>query len=257
MECYKFLHTRDLDRVLIEGTVKIASLSHYRQLEERQWIADRLEGTVEVKMTEGLLVTGNEISSFTPSGYPLSVVASGGGRILIGSGVTLRYVHPEAFLFCASHGDLISLTKAMCEEPMDDPYDACVRINDLQFLAHRLFYRGRIKEMSNTKIKDLFTHFAVSTIEYRNLSLDQKSMVAPPAPPSPFIKHNNPFPRQREVRIAFVGPRQPLPSKTLIVNIPHPGEMFVELFRGAPTRATPDPVAVPGAVDPPLSVAPA
>jgi hypothetical protein len=32
---YKFLHARDLDAVLNDGTVKIGSLSHYRGLERR------------------------------------------------------------------------------------------------------------------------------------------------------------------------------------------------------------------------------
>jgi hypothetical protein len=37
MTDYKFLHTRDIDRVLIDETVRISSLAHFRQMEQEQW----------------------------------------------------------------------------------------------------------------------------------------------------------------------------------------------------------------------------
>jgi hypothetical protein len=52
---YKFLHSHHLSRVL-EGTIRIGSLSHYRSLEGEQWIADRLEGSVEFD-PQGMVIT--------------------------------------------------------------------------------------------------------------------------------------------------------------------------------------------------------
>jgi hypothetical protein len=85
MPYYKFLHSIHMDNILINGTLRVSSLSYYRRLEGPQWIADRLEGSIEVKMTEGLVVTGNEISSFTPEGFPLLVKADTGGKIVLGN----------------------------------------------------------------------------------------------------------------------------------------------------------------------------
>jgi hypothetical protein len=231
MSCYKFLHSVHIDKIVIDGTVTISSLSYYRQLEEPQWIADRLEGSIEVNLTEGLVVSGNEVSSFTPEGFPLPVRADTGGKIILGNKVILNYKHPDVFVYCASQGDLAPLTEAMCGDTKN-PYDACVRIVDMELLAHRMFYRGRILEMGGTKVGDVFSYFRCAPVEYCNLSLDQKTMTTRPPPPSPFVKHHDPFPRQREVRIAFFEPRQVLPSQTLTIKIPRPKEIFIEEIRG-------------------------
>jgi hypothetical protein len=224
---YKFLHSVHIDNILIDGTVRISSLSYYRKLEEPQWIADRLEGSIEVNLTEGLVVTGDEISSFTPEGFPLPVRAGTGGKLIILDNIILNFKLPDVFVFCASQGDLALLTEAMCGDSKN-PYDACVRIMDMELLAHRMFYRGRVLEMGSAKIGDVFSAFRCAPVEYCNLSLDQKTMTTRPPPPSPFIKHHDPFPRQREVRVAFIAPRQVLPSETLTIKIPRPKEIFIE-----------------------------
>lgn len=57
---YKFLHTRHVDDVLTGGKVKIASLSHYRNMESNdRWIADNLEGSVLIAPGE-MVITENE-----------------------------------------------------------------------------------------------------------------------------------------------------------------------------------------------------
>jgi hypothetical protein len=230
MRYYKFLHSVHVDNILIGGTVRISSLSYYRELERPQWIADRLEGSIEVNMTEGLVVTGDEVSSFTPEGFPLLVRADTGGKITLGNEVILNYKHRDVFVFCASQGDLAPLTEATCGDT-ENPYDACVRIMDMELLAHRMFHRGSILEMGGAKVGHVFSYFRCAPVEYCNLSLDQKKMTTRPPPPSPFIKHHDPFPRQREVRIAFFEPRQVLPLETLTIKIPRPKEIFVEEFR--------------------------
>jgi hypothetical protein len=222
-----------MDNILINGTLRVSSLSYYRRLEGPQWISDRLEGSIEVKMTEGLVVTGNEISSFTPEGFPLLVKADTGGKGVLGGQIVLNFRHPETFVFCASQGDLAPLTEAMCRDT-DQPYDACVRIRDMQLLLHRMYYRGRILEMDGAKVNSVFSYGCWAPVEYHNLSLDQKTMAGRPQPPSPFTKHHDPFPRQREVRIAFFEPRQVLLVETLTIKIPRPKEIFVEEFRGTP-----------------------
>jgi hypothetical protein len=47
---YKFLDTRDIDRVLVDGTMIISSLEYFRRLDEAEWadIGDPLEGASEL-----------------------------------------------------------------------------------------------------------------------------------------------------------------------------------------------------------------
>jgi hypothetical protein len=174
-------------------------------------------------------VEGDEASPFTPEGFPLLVEADTGGKIILGKDVILNYQHTEVFIFCASQGDLASLTEAMCEDT-ENPYDAYVRIVDMELLAHRMFHRGTVVEMNSAKVSHVFTHFSCAPVVYNNLSLDQKKITTRPLPPSPFIKHHDPFPKQREVRIAFQ-PRQVLPLETLTIKIPRPKQIFIEEFR--------------------------
>jgi hypothetical protein len=206
-------------------------------LEHRQWIADRLEGSVEVRLTQGLVVTGNEVSEFTPPGYNLPIVAGSGGKIVVGEQVILNFQHtPEVFVFCLSQGDLSELTEVMCQDG-ERPYDACIQVNDIQLLGHRMYYSGEILEMNGVKVNKLFTSGRWAPVEYRDLSLDQKNITSRPEPPSPFVKHNDPFPAQREVRIAFFEPRRTLQAETLTIKIPRPEQIFTEVFRNRSERS--------------------
>jgi hypothetical protein len=45
---YKFLHTKDIDRVLRESTLKVSSLKYFRDDKQKPWIGDRLEGSIEL-----------------------------------------------------------------------------------------------------------------------------------------------------------------------------------------------------------------
>jgi hypothetical protein len=236
MGYYKFLHSVHLDNILRDGTLRVSSLSYYRRLEDRQWIADRLEGSVEVRLTQGLAVTGNEVSEFTPPGYNPQVVAGSGGKIVLGEQVILNFQHPEVFVFCLSQGDLSELTEVMCQHG-DRPYDACIQVNDIQLLGHRMYYSGKILEMNGVKVNELFTSGRWAPVEYKDLSLDQKNIRCRPEPPSPFVKHNDPFPVQREVRIALFEPRRTLPAETLTIKIPRPEQIFTEVFRNRSERS--------------------
>jgi hypothetical protein len=227
MAVYKFLQSIHTDRLLIDGTVRISALSFYRELEGEQWIADRLEGSVEVNI-DHLVVTGNEAGELAPLGYPLVARADAGGMIVVENCI-FSYQHPDAFIFCASQGDLPSLTESMCRD-RTTRYEACVRIVDLELLAHRMFYRGAVVEMDGAKVSHLFTEFRSAPVVYKGLSRPQQ-MGRPPSP-SPFLKHDV-FAGQREVRIAFQ-PRQPIPLRTLTIKIPRPESIFVEEFRNRP-----------------------
>jgi hypothetical protein len=104
---YKFLHSHHLTRVL-EGTIRIGSLSHYRRLEGEQWIADRLEGSVEFD-PQGMVITeeDNKLDPMLPPSLAgRHVKVSTGGRITYAPGVKFTIQHPEVYLFSASIGDL-------------------------------------------------------------------------------------------------------------------------------------------------------
>jgi Transposase zinc-ribbon domain len=112
-----------------------------------------LRGSVEEKMTQGLGVTGNEASAFTAEGFNLPVVAASGGKIVVGNQVTFGFQHPEVFVFCLSQGNLLDLTEAMCGYGKQ-PYDACVKIGDVQLLGHRMYHTYPVDTQSHIMYYD-------------------------------------------------------------------------------------------------------
>jgi hypothetical protein len=198
MADYKFLHTRDVNHVLVDGTVRLSGLAHYRQMEGQQWIADRLEGRSEVKV-EHWKYSPHEAPSFAPAGESAPIYADASSTVVVENSVfEYRLPDPEPFMFCAARGELQTLALTMCEGA--DRYDACLRIDDLYRLAHRMFYRGLVLEFEGARTYRVFRDFQVTSVSYDNHSRNQEQRLPPP--PSPFRKHAV-FSSQSEVRIAF------------------------------------------------------
>ena len=146
--CYKFLDSRDIERVLGDGTVgtiKVGSASYYRSLEAAEWgtIADPLEAasalTVKEKMvlTEGSpeLDIANKANIGLGAFQNFAVVESG-GRVEIAAGVKFIHTTSELFIFSAAEGDLDKLTQDICVKA-ERPYDACLKISDLGALRDK------------------------------------------------------------------------------------------------------------------------
>lgn len=55
---YKFLDSKDIDRVMVDGTIMVSSLEYFRGLEEAEWadIADALEGASELTIGENFVL---------------------------------------------------------------------------------------------------------------------------------------------------------------------------------------------------------
>ncbi|MDQ2803685.1 MAG: hypothetical protein M3Y41_13775 [Pseudomonadota bacterium] len=225
MPDYKFLNSAHINCIIVDGTVRISTLSYYRKLEKEQWIADCLEGSVGVNISN-LSKNSNEDLGFAPKGFPEIYGAGTGNGMVFIRDTEIRYYSQDTFIFSASRGDLPSLTKTMCQDSKD-PYDACVRIVNMELLAHRMFHRGVVVEMGNTKVNRLFSHFHCAPVVYDDLRRDPKTTRLPQ--PSPFLKHST-FAPQREIRIALQ-PRQAIPLQNLTIKIPHPEKAFVEEFR--------------------------
>lgn len=121
----------------------------------------------------------------------------------------------------------------MCREWQDDPYDACIKITDMGWLAHRIFFRGVIPELGGAKMSNICKGFTWQDVTYDVLRRDA-SMGQTPSP-SPFLKDIH-FARQREIRIVFV-PREPTTRSTFTVQIPKPGHLFDEMFRVVPASS--------------------
>ena len=211
---YKYLYSVDLDRILVDGTIRIRTLSYYRDLEGTQWIADHLEGLVKVKLDQFLLRPG-ESTAFAPTGYRDIERPPTAGNLYL-QDVVLSYLHADVFIFCASRGDLSSLSETMCQNNgyphhACDRYDACVRIADLEHLAHRIFHRGVIVRSEGTeRVSDFFGGCRCGVVTYAELCRNQNTSRLPS--PSPFLKDND-FRSQCEVRIAFY-PLRSLPLHT-------------------------------------------
>jgi hypothetical protein len=118
----------------------------------------------------------------------------------------------------------------MCRKTAE-AYDACIRIMDIRHFAHRLLYRGRVQELNNKKMTDLFCRIECSEVKYDVLARGPDLGQAPEASPS--LKDVQ-FADQKEFRIAlFPFPGVKISHSSLIVNIPRPLQLFEEIFREA------------------------
>lgn len=223
---YKFLHAQHASAVLEAGTVKIGSLSHYRNLEGDQWIADKLEGRVVIE-PGAITISENEdkLTPLLPHSLRNHVRAESGGTITYAPGVKITIEHPDAYIFSATIGDLTKLKDVMCRDSAER-YDACIGINSIEHLAHRMFFRGRSLNLNNTRMSRLFSGFECSPVKYDILSRTTELGRAPEA--SPFLKDVK-FEAQSEYRIAF-WPRQPIAQPTLLIGIPRPRQLFHAVF---------------------------
>jgi len=224
---YKFLHAPHVGAVLNTGTVKIGSLSHYRALEGGdQWIADRLEGRVEIEPGE-VVVSENEdnVTPLLPHSLRNHLRAESGGTIRFAPGVKITVEHPDVYVFSASIGDLTKLREIMCRESQEQ-YDSCIGIASIEQLAHRMFFRGKVLDFDGMKMSRLFAGFRCSEVSYDTLSRAPELGRAPEA--SPFLKDVR-FENQREYRIAF-WPHHAIQQSSLIVQLPRPDQLFHGVF---------------------------
>lgn len=227
MPVYKFLRTSDVDRVLVDGTVRISSLEHFRRLEaSRQWIADRDEGSARLEI-QNLSVTGgpgDAIAAATPPGS-VPLVSMAPGVTAQFENISFQWACPNVHIYSASRGEYRDHHKSMGT----DGYDACLEIRDIDLLAHRLLHRGHIRELANARMRNCFARCEIADVTY-------EAMVRPPGAgrlpaPSPFRK-DRAFAAQLEVRIAF----WPVPNVTVppvvTVVLDQGGDIFARVYRG-------------------------
>jgi hypothetical protein len=204
---YKFLDTKDIERVLVEGTIVISSLEYFRRLEEAEWadIGDPLEGASELKLKGDFVIHENspELDLINSANVGLGMfkqfaAVSGGGTIDM-SGA--RFVHqvPILFIFSVSTGAIGDLTERMCVNAKR-PYDACLGIADLGMLQRTAFGHGRVRNL-NCAVSDIFLPGLIRAVEYEPRSRDIRQ--GPVIEPSPFKKAER-FGGQSEVRVLFV-----------------------------------------------------
>jgi hypothetical protein len=230
MGYYKFLHSKDIHHVAAGETIRLSTLSHYRELEGgEQWIADHLEGAVAVGIRDLALEGQGGFSAYTPEGFGSPI----GGSASVKNCLFL-YICPEAYIFCASQGNLASLTEVMCDNATAAPYDACLRISDMRVLAHRIYHRGTVLEMDGARVRDLLGYPVCDTVTYSDLFFEQTSGMTRPLAPSPFRKHST-FDRQREVRIVFERASQAILPESITIRVPELKQLFVQEFSDRPT----------------------
>jgi hypothetical protein len=228
---YKFLHSKHLSKVLNDGTLKFGNLSHYRGLEHDQWIADRLEGSVQLD-PQGMVITEheNKLDHMLPSSLAgRHVHVASGGTVSFAPGVRITIQHPEVYLFSASSGDLEQLTAAMCRKDAE-AYDGCIHIADIAWLAHRVYFKGKVVELGDARVRNVFSELVYSEVTYEALSRTPEMERAPEA--SPLLKDIS-FAAQSEIRIVLV-PRQEMAHSMLTVRVPRPAQIFKEVFRDRP-----------------------
>jgi hypothetical protein len=231
---YKFLDTRDIDRVIDDGTLIVSSVSYFRTL-EASWgtIADPLEAASALTfggkfvLTEGspeLDIANN--AGIGQGAFKKFAVVDSGGKIDM-SGAKFIHTTPELFAYSAALGYLDELTLGMCVNA-ERPYDACIQIRDLGALRDRIFEVGRIRGL-DCKVSDLFEPGFIHPVEYEERTRDIRE--GPVIGPSPFKKDIR-FKSQSEVRLLLV-PKEgrEIPNQRLIIEIPAPQSLFEEVFR--------------------------
>lgn len=236
MSCqiFKFLDPNNVDDMLVRGTVRISTLSHFRKLEGEKWIADADEATTVVNASGAVVHSASDEPQFEtwgPPGFTNLSKASSGGWIIFGADARLSYVHPNCFIFCASQGEKETLVQAMCRDAKQ-PYEAAIRILlPLSLLAHRIYWRGTILELDNQPVRRFLQLVSSGPVTYDAVEHHHAAGQAPA--PSPFRKHPD-FAPQSEVRIVLV-PVQDLGRDQLTIKLPHPEKIFAEEFRSIPS----------------------
>jgi hypothetical protein len=165
---YKFLDPSDLEKVLVDGTLMISSVEYFRKLESQGQIGDALDSASEMTTPEKFVLTENsaELDLINNAGIPLFTGkfahVSGDGKIYAG-GMRLISVLP-GHIFCASFGELAEL-KSYFKETAERKYEACLRINSLDAILHRLFQTG-IEAQTGKRFQDFFDRYSIGSVTY-------------------------------------------------------------------------------------------
>jgi hypothetical protein len=232
----KFLHTKDIDKGLGDGTLMISSLEYFRKLEEAEWpdIADPLDGASELTVKGEFIIRegSTELDIVNAATESLGLfkgkfAAVSGGGIINMSGARFIPMVPRLFIYCVTVGNIDELTAQMCTKG-NEPYDACLKIENIEGLQQRIFASGRICGM-NCAVGDLFLPGLIGAVVYEPRSLDIRE--GPGLEPSPFKKGER-FRGQSEVRMLFV-PKDSvsIPDERLKIEIQRPTEFFTEMFK--------------------------
>jgi hypothetical protein len=120
---FKFLHSRDLDRVLKDGTIKIGSTNYYRHLEgirwneefirnrqagkpvDGQWVGDSLESNVMLVVEDGEY-SHDQLKQLAPPGQEPIFRTAPGIPIRL-EGLIFGYGGPGGFIFFHQHGRFV------------------------------------------------------------------------------------------------------------------------------------------------------
>jgi hypothetical protein len=230
---FKFVDSAHIDRLLVEGTVLMRRLSHFRKLERVSgaWIGDALEArsvlTVDQYVTSPT-VTAEEQKILDEFRFKDRGILkfSGGGQVSLERISFVSEIPDEYFLFCASFGELESLKEAMCSTGAI-AYDACIEIAHIDLLAHHIFRQGQVVELAMQPVSTLFDEPEVGPVSYEKATKQIGQGMARPG--SLFVKDSY-FSSQSEVRIAL---RQRIPSlpETVTIKLRKPARVFREVFR--------------------------
>jgi hypothetical protein len=229
---YKFLDTLDINKILVDNTIVIGTLSYYRRL-EGDWIGDRREGSSELIVKQDLVATENSSgldmlnrANIGLGIFKMFVDVSNGGRIDMPAGT--RFVHQvrDCFIYSASFGKLDLPTEVMCIKS-ERPYNACLKIRSMHRLEHRIFERGRVRELSRP-VSEVFDRRQgqFGAVQYESLSRNIED--GPVISPSAFKKDLR-FKAQAESRITFI-PTRNIDNDRLIIELSC-AALFDEVFR--------------------------
>jgi hypothetical protein len=226
-----------VDKVIVDGTIKISSATHFRELEAvGGWgaIADPLEAATLLTIKDRLDITGNsaELEMVNKANIGLGSFQqfariSGGGHMVIHPGVKFIHTTPEVYIYSTAAGELNHLTTAMCVEA-EKPYDACLKIVELAALRARIFEAGWVLGL-NRKVSDIFEPGVIQPVRYESRSRDIRE--GPVIEPSAFKKALR-YKPQSEVRLLLIPKDEAqIPKEPLIIKVPDPESLFQEVFR--------------------------
>jgi hypothetical protein len=233
---YKFMDTRDIDYVVVDGTIRVSSFDRFRKMEAvaAGAIADKFEAQTELTFKDTVTIRDNspELTRLNLGGlagvsYQQFARLESGGTITINKGTIFRFQTPNMFIYSMSYGELDTLSRALCDKSKTT-YDACIEIKDPSLLNKIILQTGRVKEL-NCPAGNIFAGGVVRSITYEPRSRDFAH--GPAIQPDPF-KKDTAYKSQSEVRLVLtIKSGVTLSNEVLTIQIANPGDVFEERFR--------------------------
>lgn len=211
----------------------LSKVSYFRLLYGSEWIHDPAEVRA-VNHANFTLSKGGESTEVGRRLASLRILTTDNTRNVRFSGTKFVQFGPDYFIFSASGADFETARAGMEKAPLEERYDACIEIVDLQKLIEVVIKTGIIQTLNDAPVREIWDGCTIADVNYDENEADIQ--VEDPVSPSPFRKHPK-YKDQHEVRCVF-NARDDLPERLRIKFAPPQGLIKDVGWRGPIIPAT-------------------